>query len=704
MYISGRERKLLELLLLAQDEVTMKDLADTLEVSTRTVHRDLKHVEEILNTYNLTLHKKSGVGIHISGTDQNKENLEVELFHVTHTDYTQEERQAIILMTLLESNEPIKLFSLASELQVTIATISNDLDKMEEQIKDDHLTLIRKRGYGVKIEGKEENKRATLSNLITQYVDEYDFISMVRENIQKKSKQQFDTISNRLLGLVDPAKLHVIEKRVEHIRKQLPYGLADSAHIGLVVHLALAVERLQQGELIHFDQEYLEQIKETKEYELAERLVHDLETTLKMNIPSDEIGYITMHLMGAKLRFDRHYHIEDSSLNIAYKAKELISYIGEHLGEDLSHQDQLLNDLVGHLKPTIYRLKQNMKIKNPMIDDIIKDYHDLFSLIEDGVHRLFPEITFPKEEIGFLVLHFAAALMQEEEQLELKALVVCSSGIGTAKMLATRLMQKIPEIKEVDKQSLFDLEQTDVSNYDIVVSTIPLKEIEKEYMLTSPVLTPSEIKNIQLMIKRIKVNKRMGRKQQIHAEQPKKTEQSSDTIGQLQTIRNYSNVIWDLIDGFCVLEIKDKKPIEHILSVACDQLEKEEVLSDKAEVFEKLIKREKMGGLGIPNTKLALYHTRSNSIRKPTFQIYRLAHPVPVQGMDNQQVSIDHVLLMLAAEQTDQEVLEVLSFLSGLIIREQDVFQSGDENEIRQFLSYHLQQFLNEKLSYLEKG
>src|SRR5690625_7392780 len=106
-------------------------------------------------------------------------------------------------------------------------------------------------------------------------------------------------------------------------------------------------------------------------------MIKQLEQSLDITIPKDEIGYITMHLLGAKLRIDHNYLIEDSNLGIAYNEKKLIQFVSEQYGEDLMNNNGLLNDLVAHLKPVIYRLKQQMNIKNPIINNILKNYRDL---------------------------------------------------------------------------------------------------------------------------------------------------------------------------------------------------------------------------------------------------------------------------------------------------------------------------------------
>ncbi|WP_404455464.1 BglG family transcription antiterminator [Virgibacillus necropolis] len=696
LYIAARVRKVIEHLLHAQEDISVKKVAEMLGVSERTIHRDLKSVEQLIFDHNLELVKKAGVGLRIIGDERDKQQLESQLVSRITSEFTPEERQSLILSSLFETNEPIKLFALANELHVTIATISNDLDQLEEELATYHLELIRRRGYGVKIEGNETDKRSAISQLITKYVDPFEFVSLLKENIQKKSEHPLNAISNRLLGLVNPEKLSIIEKRVDEARDELPHDLADSAYIGLVVHLALAMERLRKGENITFDQAYLKQIEGTKEYEIAEKVIRDLEVSLNMTIPEDEIGYITMHLMGAKLRIDQHYLIEDSSIDIAYKAKQLINFISTELDTDVTENATLLKDLVAHLKPTIYRLKQGMTIKNPMIEEIKRNYDDLFQLIKEGVRETFPDMDFPDDEIGYLVLHFAAALLHDEKESDIQALVICSSGIGTAKILATKLMQNVSEIKYVENKSMFDLNKADTVAYDIIVSTVPLKGFDREYIVASPMLTQAEVQQVEKAIRQ----KKLVRNPRVAGKQKQEEVARTDFLSQLEATQINSKIIVELLKAFYVRQISGKQTMESILREICTESEESQVVINKENVFEKLLKREQISGLGIPNTSLALYHTRSNDVVKPSFTIYSLDHPLTVQGMDGDEVVMEKVLIMLAPEDTQAEVLEVLSFLSSLIIQSQEsmkLFESGNEAQIRNFLSEQFHTFLHEK-------
>lgn len=72
----------------------------------------------------------------------------------------------------------------------------------------------------------------------------------MKESIQKKSTDLVNTVTEKLLGLVDKKKLFMIEQQIEAMKEDLPFTIIDSSYIALVIHLALAIERIMQGEAI----------------------------------------------------------------------------------------------------------------------------------------------------------------------------------------------------------------------------------------------------------------------------------------------------------------------------------------------------------------------------------------------------------------------------------------------------------------------
>lgn len=700
VYITARERQILEILLTETDETTVKDLADKIGVSGRTVHRDLKNVEDILKEYELSLQKKSGVGVQITGDPNKIRELELFLFNLFHTEYTPDERQTIILCELLEANGPVKLLGLANDLNVTIATVSADLTKLEEKLHTSRLSLIRKRGYGVELEGDEGAKRRAMSHLISEYLDESEILSLARENIQKRSTQQINSISERLLGLVEKQKLITVEKIVESIVQELPFVMADSAYIGLVVHLALAVERIQKGEGITINQAYVENQHDSKEYKFAEKIVTELEKVFKIEIPQAEVAYITMHLKGAKLRHDHENFTEDTSFQAGVKTRNLIDYVGRRSGRDLSNNRSLFEGLVMHLKPAIYRIKQKMGISNPLLEKITRDYPELFSLVKEAVQQVFHEYEVPDEEIGYLVMHFGAVLLGSKDLENVKVLVICSSGIGTSKMLVTRLQREFPELKHVQNVSLMEFKKMKTDDYSFIISTIPIPDSHLDYILVSPILNKEEIEKIRSFINEQLIVNSSEKNLAITLNEVVNKKTAAVLIEELSAIKEYAHTIGSILAGFELKELPSLQTKE-ILEYAVSDLFEKNKIQDIEAVIHAINEREKLGGLGVPETTMALYHTRSQDVLEPIFTIYTVAEPIEVLGMDGNKMGMKSLVLMLSPEEASERVLEVLSSLSSLLIESEEsnsVFQSNDQGRIEALLTRRVDQFFDEKL------
>ncbi|QUW22870.1 BglG family transcription antiterminator [Sporosarcina sp. Marseille-Q4063] len=693
MFISAREKLIVEILLDKREELTIKDLAEKIDVSPRTIHRDLKGIEKLLNEYDLGLIRKTGVGIQITGPEESKENLKRKLMTLTLQDYLADERQTLILCTLYEAAGPVKLFTLANELRVTVATISADLIKLEEQLEHFQLSILRKRGYGVELSGPEKAKRRAISYVIAKSLKEDEFLSLIEDSLGKKFAVQENAISERLLHLVDREKLLVIEDVMRELKNDTLISITDNAYVGLIVHLALAIERIKQGEKIEMNADFLNQLKQEPEYETARKIINQLISRFNIEIPEAEIGYITMHLQGAKLRENEENLPEIPSLPIVMQTKKLIENVEEISGYHLTNNAPLLEGLITHLRPALYRIEQNMGITNPLLQSIRKDYKDLFQIVTEACEKTFLDLKIPDEEIGYLVMHFGSAILGLTGKNNLKAYVVCSSGIGTSKMLATQLRREIREIEEVRNVSVFELNELQISDRDLVISTIHLEDFPYEYITVSPFLTVEEVNQIGLYVKR---------KMLIKTSSPELKKQDSNVeaiAARMERIHFYTGAAADLLDGFQLTIEREAVPLKTCIRKLCENLEKEEVVQNAEVITEALFAREAMGGVGIPDTKLALFHTKHEQVLKSSFTVHTLREPIVMKAMDGNNIEISRVLLLLSPNPYHEPGLEVLSLISTLIIESEhsiELFESEDEKVIHSYLGSKLEQFVDE--------
>ncbi|GAA4702458.1 BglG family transcription antiterminator [Brevibacillus fulvus] len=693
MTVTSRQRLILNVLLAEPQGVTVREIAEQVEVSTRTVHRELGELEHLLADYDLRLTKKAGIGIFLEGDLEKKEQLQASLYNQTSIEYTPEERKLLIRCQLLEATEPVKLVALSYDLKVTTATISYDLDELEDWFAKYELTLIRRRGYGVELHGAESAKRKAMSDLIAEHLDEFELLGVLKENIQSKSFRHINTVSERLLGLIEKEKLFVIEDTLNKMAGELPYPLADSSFIGLVIHLALAIERIEKGVQINFDEEALAELRNTPEYGIAEQIIHHLRNVFQLDIPEAEIGYITMHLRGAKLRSTYEQHAEHRNMELAAKVAQLIHHCEQKLGVSFHEDRTLLEGLLIHLEPAIYRVQKNMKIRNPLLGEIKDRYSELFRVVKEAVALVFSEWTVPDEEIGYLVMHFGSSLerMAQSGQRH-RALIVCSSGIGSSKILASRIRKELPHIQPIQNVSLFEIDRVPTSQYDFIISTIPLPKDKADYILVSPLLTKEDIQNIDQFLRQKSYRPVHNGLSMIEEEQ--------QLLAELKEWRDSLHYAIEIIESIRCEELGNAGlALNQVVAEICERLEAQQVLTDQEAVARKLLEREKLGGLGIPGPKLALFHSRSAEIAKPSLTLYYLSHPLTLQSMEEKKMEVDKLLFLLGPQSMPREGLEILSEISALLIEEEivPILTERSQQRVRAYFLKQIYKFIGEK-------
>ncbi len=86
-------------------------------------------------------------------------------------------------------------------------------------------------------------------------------------------------------------------------------------------------------------------------------------------VPKEEVEYIALHLLGAKALKSRDI-AKDDLYNIV---KTMTSEMEHMYNVVFTNKEKIIEDLVVHLRPTIYRIKFDLKLYNPpLYENIIK--------------------------------------------------------------------------------------------------------------------------------------------------------------------------------------------------------------------------------------------------------------------------------------------------------------------------------------------
>lgn len=668
--LNSRQQQILLLLLRSPSPVTLKEISKEIAISGRTVQRELVGLDHFLEAYGLILNKKTGVGLSLEGEEYAREKL-LQYLSINQSNkiFSPEERQYILKQLLLTLKEPTKLYYFSTKFNVTEATISNDLLKIEPWFEKHGIKLIRKPGFGVYIEGNEKSIREAIVDLFYQHFSQeqlMEVLSTYSDPSSDKVKLHL-SIRNRLLQFIDPDTISKIETVVQKT-EGWGYILTDSAYVGLVVHIALAVQRLKNGEIITIAPDAFNSIKDTQEYEAAGKMAEDLDSLLAIQIPYSEIGYITMHLLGAKVK--RLHSAPIYTNEIDEYVYHMIQIVENEIRVNLASDSSLIEHLSTHLRSAIHRIKLNMEFRNPLLGNIKEKYPHIFAATNKAATYLEKKLhcRVPEEEIGYLAMHFGAAAVRNEElkNKSYRVLLVCTSGIGTSHLLSAQIEKQFSYIEVVDVVSLLHLSEWIRKNppVDLIISTVPFECEGQVVVVVNPFLLPQDIQLIEGHLKQLK-NLEKGEREIVHT-----NIEIEDTV---QKVNRYGEAMTQLLNHMFICTDSDASTKEEVIKQVAEYVHSRFTEIDSASLAEELRKREEIGALVIEEERLAMLHCRSHLINQMCICLFKVERDVDWEH----NTGVRTVLVLLAPKGAPKEHIEIISEVSKALIEDDFVRALG---------------------------
>lgn len=640
MFLSTREKEIIEMLIKYHGQyVTIYDIAQHLAVSSRTIHRELKSIEPFLESFNIELERVTKKGLQLSGSPSAIHSLKNELLQQVTIDLSQEEQKVIILYALIQAKDPIKQYSLAHEIGVSTQTLAKLLDELDGELVQYQLTLQKKRGEGIHLYGAESKKRELLSQLMVNNLNSTSVYSVIENHFV------YQSINQTQLPMVDLDKIFQVERILMDHLGQLPYSLTESSYLTLTVHIVLSIDRMLKDEYVALNDDIYNHVKDTFEHQVASALALHLEHIYGVQFNQAEITFITIHLRGAKRKETTEVFKNNKD---DQRIKNLIQMVSEISQQTFKDWRTLSEGLKLHIIPAINRLNANIETHNPLTEMIKHKYPRLFESVHQGLIKTWPNFQFPESEIAFIVLHFGGAIQKQATSFY-NVLVVCSSGIGTSRLLATRLQQTFSEIQQTTQASVGDLKSIDIQQYDAIISTVNL-DISLPYLTVNPLLPDADINHVAAFL---------------NMQQDKPQTQIFDdadiTFSNPEYQLDYIRKGLEVIDSIYI----DYTHTQDWIMYLTRQLFKHQIIEDKQSFAELIKQRMDEQGFVLNPYPIAMPHLKSDLIKKPFILVTILENPLLLKSNQNDKVSVTYLLNMFIPP--DDIMAQLISELSGKI-------------------------------------
>lgn len=461
--MNSKTIQLLEKLIEEEDYQTISFYAQALHVSTRTVFNYLSLIEDELQDQTIYIHKVQGTGICLIGSKKDK----IDLLHtINGIDVLSTlERQLIITQMLIIEERTVTYQGLSDYFMVSTSSITKDLEKIQNFIQKYSLILSSHK-KGTSVQGNEYQKQICM----VMYLEERLAIKKYDDEVYfyKDGLQYLELF-------VEKEIIQIVYHTFTDFMQELNANVSEKYLRRIILTFIIFLSRLKKGCHPYLEKDFLfEEIKCLDTYIIAKGFLIHICSQMNISYEENDIDFINKQLVAFNIK-PHQMSVEDKYIQTV---KSLISNLSDVLQTNLNEDQELLEGLLIHFVPMIYRLKMNIDIKNPLLNEIKNQYSILFTTLQNSIDNIEKDfhVLLTEDEIAFLTVYFQVSLERNKEGK--KILIVCPSGIGTSELIFNKIEKAIPAQDTLEISTLKALYQRDLNKIDLIISTVDIA-IEK---------------------------------------------------------------------------------------------------------------------------------------------------------------------------------------------------------------------------------
>ncbi len=394
---------------------------------------------------------------------------------------TSKDRSDYIIRKLLLSKTPIKTEDMCEELNVSKSTLATDLRNVRKELEKYSLQLDVKGKQGLYISGDMKNLRMCVSDCFFYQSDSLNVNIPLLENCTNIQGKEW--IKTQLLDEIHKNNYHMSDIGIEN----------------LSVHLFISLLMYQlYGENtnvnIHVDNYPVEK-------EIAKNIIERIYQKSGIHLSDNDIGYIVIHMIGNKVFTEKDANI--LSFDTLNTVRKILTEIQNIYAVNLFNDIDLFTMLCIHIEPMIQRLQNHVRMHNPLAQQVYEENplgYDMAVLASEIIAKKY-DVIVDQNEIGYLALHFQLALERKSDSKAIKVLTVCASGAGTSRILKYKLERQFGDkMKVIDSCSFVELSTIDLNQYDLIISTIPLVNVNKNVIVVNCMLSDMDYSTIDAFL------------------------------------------------------------------------------------------------------------------------------------------------------------------------------------------------------------
>jgi len=577
--VKKRYFEIINLVINSNDEITVKDISNLYNITERSIRYDIDE----LNVFFQEKNNKDIIEINNNRLKILYSENEIEdiVENIKEKEYflSENERVNILSYEIFLSKNEFILQYFTEKYNLSKTTVRYSLKELNKIISEYGLVIDMNNNRGYKIIGSEINIRKYIINILREYIKntkekkiEYDPLKKIIQKFYKKSR---------------------IEESKNTINKILDYTgktISDEAFETLQLFLFISVIRNKNGHEIEEDVENEIFLSKTMEFSKIKEILEKIE-----NIKEKDVHYFVDFFLGS-YSYNLEYSYFLNWILIESLIDQFIKLLSDKLKVNLTEDKILRKELLNHIKPAIYRMKNKFKLTESILSEVKKQYMELFIKTKSSLKIIsdFIDLSFDEDEAAFITVMIQRAIMRNNPSTLLKKdpniLIVCGLGYSSSRFLYENINNRF----QVNIIDIIPFNQLENYNYlkkaDIIISTLDFKLDGMDVITVNAVMNEKDIlklKNYGLPEKKskIKLSELLSIIKKV----------SDETELKKQLIRNFGENIYDDMGeksetGKSFVELLSEKSIK--LNVAANNLDEVIEITGQTMIDSGLVKEE----------------------------------------------------------------------------------------------------------------
>ena len=577
--VKKRYFEIINLVLNSNDEITIKDISNLYNITERSIRYDIDE----LNVFFQEKNNKDIIEINNNRLKILYSENEIEdiVENIKEKEYflSENERVNILSYEIFLSKNEFILQYFTEKYNLSKTTVRYSLKELNKIISEYGLVIDMNNNRGYKIIGSEINIRKYIINILREYIKntkekkiEYNPLKKIIEKFYKKNR-------------IEESK-NIINKILDYTGKTI----SDEAFETLQIFLFISVIRNKNGYEIEEDVENEIFLSKTMEFSKIREILKKIE-----NIKEKDIHYFVDFFLGS-YSYNLEYSYFLNWILIESLIDQFIKLLSDKLEVNLTDDKILRKELLNHIKPAIYRMKNKFKLTESILSEVKKQYMELFIKTKSSLKIIsdFIDLSFDEDEAAFITVMIQRAIMRNNPSTLLKKdpniLIVCGLGYSSSRFLYENINNRF----QVNIIDIIPFNQLENYNYlkkaDIIISTLDFKLDGMDVITVNAVMNEKDIlklKNYGLPEKKskIKLSELLSIIRKV----------SDETELKKQLMRNFGENIYDDMGeksetGKSFVELLSEKSIK--LNVAANNLDEVIEITGQTMIDSGLVKEE----------------------------------------------------------------------------------------------------------------